>query len=491
MLLLSLVLACPEPTADDKPADTVDTDSGIADTETGDSAAANTAPSAPVITITPAAPNELATLTVTIVTESVDAEGDAVEYRYVWTQNATLVADLTGSTVPPDRTGDGETWTAEVVATDGTLDSPATSATVTIGNSPPTVPVVHIEPAAPIAGETLSLVFDTPANDPNGDVVTQTIQWYQNEVRNLSWDDFASIDGVYVDGGESFRAVVTVSDGLSDALVVEASVVIANTPPEVTSVVVTPDDPKDSEDLSCTVRATDADDGELTTSYRWFRDGVEAVDVGDSDTVPADLTTIGETWECMGIVSDGYDMADSLGDPVEIRDVYGYRVESLVTFTVSEDTAGTPVATGYAEVALQGGGSSIPTSECEIVWSLLGTEDKRFCRGCLYSFDALYTYEAADSSITTGCSTLSMDATGFATFEATRDGVRAYLEGPTMPISAYYSSYRGFDITAYGTGSYVRSYGGYTRGATYGVTTTYDSAGNTVITAYNDYYKEY
>lgn len=490
MFALTLFLACPpvptdEPKGDDD--DTPPSDTG----EPDDSGTpANTAPTAPVVAITPSSPNDLSDLTVTVVTPSSDAEGDAVQYRYAWSVDGTLDPSLDDATVSADATVDGQTWTVEVYPHDGRLEGLPGTSTVTIANVPPTPPTIHIDPAAPNGGDTLTLVFDTPATDANGDTLTQVITWYQDGAKNLSWENFTSIDGIYVDGGEEFRAVVTVTDGLSDVLTVEASVTVTNTPPTIDSVSVSPSDPTDAEELSCSARASDDDGEDPTLSYRWLRDGVEATDVGLSDTVAAEFTTVGEVWNCQAEATDGVDTVTALSDDVEIRGFWGYRRRGEVEMVITDDTGGTPSATGSGSWSVYSEGGRYASNDCDVVWSLVASENTRWCRGCDYSFDAAWTYESALSDVRAGCSALGTDGTGYVTVRSGPQ-VSAYWDGPGIAMYTYSYYYRSPSLSARGNGGWSSSYYGRYYGYYYGVSEGVDTAGNVVLSAYTDSWSYY
>ncbi len=490
--MLLVLLACDGATDTDTGGggDTDDTSGDSDTTDTSDTSSDNTAPGAPVVAIDPAAPNDASDLKVTIVTEAIDAEADPVSYRYVWSQNGTERADLSTRTVPAAETAEADIWAVSVFATDGKLEGPAGTSTATVGNMPPTAPVIHLDPAAPVSGDDLTLVFDTPANDGNGDVITQTIVWYFNGARNVSWDDKTTVDGVYVDGGESFRAVVTVTDGYSDPLVVEASVTVANTVPELTSVTITPTDPVDADDLLCTPRGTDPDGSTLTYTYTWYRDGIEATDIGNDDTVPDTATTIGELWECEVEASDGFATVTLTSDAAEISLPSGYRITTNVELTVTEDTAGAYSATGTIDFDLYSGGGRYTDNDCFAVWSILAAEDTH-CRGCTYTFEGEYTYDATLSSIITGCSSIANDSVGDIDYDSRSSVFDVALDDATFETYAYYGYSNPVRFYERGSGGYASTYYGYTRGNYYSVVETADAYGNTVLTGYSTEYMYY
>ncbi len=237
--LLLLLAACADGTGDtakssDSAAPDTDTDTAVdtADTAPPDE---NEAPGAAAIAITPSTPPVGADFTVTIVTEAVDPDGDAVTYRYAWTVDG-VDAGLDGPTVPGTGAALGQRWEVTVTPNDGELDGPAATAAVVVGNSPPSAPGLAITPTEPRDGDDLTLTIDPLPVDPDGDPLTTTITWYQNESYVPWFDDLTVIDGAYVGYPDTFRAVVSVSDGVNDPVVAEASVALTwsctNLPPE-------------------------------------------------------------------------------------------------------------------------------------------------------------------------------------------------------------------------------------------------------------------
>ncbi len=97
-------------------------------------AAPNAAPSAPTISVSPALPTDADALRCDIDAASVDPNGDAVEYTYAWRVNG-ADAGITGATVAATYTDVNDTWACTVTASDGSLTTSATSASVVIVSS--------------------------------------------------------------------------------------------------------------------------------------------------------------------------------------------------------------------------------------------------------------------------------------------------------------------------------------------------------------------
>jgi len=92
----------------------------------------NRAPSAPTVSISPAAPTDDDVLTCVIDTESVDPDGDTVTYAYAWSVDG-ADAGISSATVDSALTEPEQAWTCVVTASDGELETSSASASVEIG----------------------------------------------------------------------------------------------------------------------------------------------------------------------------------------------------------------------------------------------------------------------------------------------------------------------------------------------------------------------
>jgi len=104
-------------------------DSGVSLDDTGE-VDLGSAPTAPEIAISPEDPLYGEDLVCSILTESTDADGDAVTYAWAWTVDG-ADAGVDGDTVSGDQVSAWQTWSCTVVASDGTHDSDPASAEVT------------------------------------------------------------------------------------------------------------------------------------------------------------------------------------------------------------------------------------------------------------------------------------------------------------------------------------------------------------------------
>lgn len=78
----------------------------------------NTAPTAPVVLLTPTDAEPEDDLFCSIYTASTDVDGDSVSYTYTWWRDGVL-ASVTTATLPASYTSDGDTWTCQATPYDG------------------------------------------------------------------------------------------------------------------------------------------------------------------------------------------------------------------------------------------------------------------------------------------------------------------------------------------------------------------------------------
>lgn len=474
--LLLLLAACTGP--DDKSADTAgdsDTDADTDGTDTDTGIADPHAPSSPEVAIAPSAPPVGVGFSVVILTPSTDPDGDRVSYRYAWTENGSPRADLVGDAIAGTETADGEVWAVTVTPTDGTFDGPPATATATIGgNSPPSAFGVTFTPTLPLDGEDFSIVLDPPAVDPDGDPLTVSVTWYEDESHNTVHTNKTTIEGRYVNGGEVYRAIVSVTDGYHEPVVAEGTVQVANNPPELDPVRIDPESPADAEDIVVTASAEDPDGGDVTLSYVWYRDGVEATDVGNTDTVPADATQADEEWYVVVTASDGADAVSATSDSVTVIPFNGVVYAQSFTARISPD--GT-TAQGRWAYELLSHGEREGDNLCSLEWDVALTQNTTMCPGCEYAFDTTFTYDAAASVVEAGrnCESLAADGDGALTYNSRR---------PLFSLAFYSEGYYGTTMTVEGTGTETYSSPYYYSYTNFAFTEETDTAGYTTLTAF-------
>ena len=285
----------------------------------------NSAPSTPVVAVTPATPEREDDLTCTA--SSTDADGDSMVATYSWTVNGAASAVAT-STVAEADTENGDTWACIVTVSDGTDTSAAGTASVVVAdylNVRPTAPVVHITPDPPTTTDPLAVVMDSVSYDLDGDTISYGYRWYRNGV--YSGDTTNPLAASATTRGEVWTVEVTPNDGYGDGTAGSDSVTVGNSLPSITSAAITPTTAYTSDTLTATASGfADSDGDSASYRYQWLVNGSRVSGATNS-------TLSGST----------FGRGDIIG--VEITPWDGYDVGTAVassTMTILNTTPTTP-----------------------------------------------------------------------------------------------------------------------------------------------------
>lgn len=264
----------------------------------------NTPPSAPEVAISPTEPTTQDSLTYTVLTESVDPEGEDVSYRYQWYRNDDAIT--VGEIVPSSTLARGDIWRVEVSGSDGELVGAPGVSEVTIGNIDPVLTEVHILPEAPMSADDLSVSAD--GSDADHDTLTYSYRWTRDGVAAPEFDDAPGIPAATTQNDEVWEVAVTANDGLGLSATVTDAARIGDTAPTLGAILLSPDTPRTDSSLALTITGlADADGDPVTALIDWMRDGV-VVATDEQTTIayyPLDLSK-GEVIQAAVRPFDGY-----------------------------------------------------------------------------------------------------------------------------------------------------------------------------------------
>ncbi len=352
-----------------------------------------------------------------------------------------------------------------------------------VGNVPPSAPAVHIQPGSPSAGDTLTLIIDTPAHDRDGDALVESITWTVDDAPDPTLDGASTVDGARVRPGQTYTVRVSESDGVHAPVEAQASVTVGDLPPEFAWVSLSPSNPGDDDALFVTASATDPEGEPVVLTHRWFRDGVAVADVGDGPEVASVATSPGETWYVEVTASDGRLANSIVSDSVTIATPNIHRYGNWFTGVATPDgSGGWAELTGTWELLYQISGPALPPVDCDAFWAVTGTPDT--CRGCQYGFDVALVYDAGASTMNTllACAGLEVDGTG--NNQVDRGGDFSFnTDGPEIGVYNAYGTLVTYGIDWYTYGYYRDER--YGRLAIHSLTTTEDTAGNLHVYGYH------
>jgi hypothetical protein len=235
--------------------------------------------SAPTLSLSPDPATTRDDLVVSVDSDSVDPDGDAVTYGYAWTRNGVASSASASATLPSADTAKGETWAVTVTPHDGLSDGASASASLTITNTPPSVASATLTPDPAFTGDALTCTAGA-TSDADSDSVALTYSW---TLDGTSSTGSGTLSASATTKGQAISCTVTPSDGSDDGTAVTSNtVVIGNTAPVVSSVNLVPTALYTDDTVTASVSSADADSDTVSLTYTWTVDGVSVAATGSS-----------------------------------------------------------------------------------------------------------------------------------------------------------------------------------------------------------------
>ena len=182
-------------------------------------------------------------------------------------------------------------------------------------NNPPTASNVHYVPSDPTKATGLGVSYTYDDADGDSEQGT-TIRWYRDGLRVSQIDDQTDVPNTWIARGQSWRVEVTPSDGNEDGDTVSLNpVTIGNTVPIARNLVVSPNSPLDTDDLTMDWEYYDLDgnpqDTQQTTIH-WFLDGSRVTELDGESSVSSIMIRSDDEWEVAITPHDGTDFGDTI-----------------------------------------------------------------------------------------------------------------------------------------------------------------------------------
>ncbi|MEK7399208.1 MAG: PKD domain-containing protein, partial [Candidatus Poribacteria bacterium] len=292
----------------------------------------NTVPVADRLIITPS--NPLKSDALVIEYEYKDKDNDAENGTEIkWfkdgveqAQYSDLVPPSNGRTeqkIPPNSIAKGERWHFTVKPKDGTdFGDVKTSLEVVVGNNPPIVSDIFIEPSEPKARESLKCIYTY--SDADNDIEDGTeIKWYRDDIYQsnppfpplakggIEASDFSKggiVPSDLVKKGQVWHVSVRPKDGIDFGEEKASSIVsIKNTAPIADDLKIEPSSALTNDDLSCSYSYNDVDDDpENGTNIMWYKDGVSQESFNNQLKVSSSAISKGDKWHFAVRPKDGF-----------------------------------------------------------------------------------------------------------------------------------------------------------------------------------------
>jgi len=198
---------------------------------------------------------------VRVIAKGSDPDGDPVQFKYQWRIGGQTLPDTT-SEVTLRNVPKGTRIEVSVVADDGHSESKPQGVVGTVGNQPPELVAVALEPIGEITAGN-PVVARPQATDPDGDEIRFHYSWWVNG--HEAGSDDPSLDTSKLRRGDSVKVRVVASDGIDESNAIESPPMrVGNAPPKIVS---TPGGFDRDGKFRYTVEAVDPD-GDRTLRYR-------------------------------------------------------------------------------------------------------------------------------------------------------------------------------------------------------------------------------
>ena len=224
------------------------------------------------------------------------------------------ISDVDGEIYRGNANAQGETSTTTDILSPGNhmlslvaVDGLGVTASDTVAihmNHLPTVDTIVFQPDPVFTTDVLTMTYST--SDADGQLVTSTVEWYENGLLTTFTGTTIPTDELQVD--EVWTVRITPNDGVQDGHAVESSITVSNTSPVVYDVAITPNTTVYNDTiLTCTGSASDVDQS-ITPAFQWTINGtIYTGAVLDLTTTPAMPNYV---IACNGIATDAQGATD-------------------------------------------------------------------------------------------------------------------------------------------------------------------------------------
>ena len=171
---------------------------------------------------------------VTATVEAEDLDGDALTFMFKWIVNEEPRSEEASATFHPERLNLGDRVTVEAIPHDGKVAGPPVrSQSVVVGNTPPVIRALTIQPGNAKVGD--RLVATVEGSDIDGEEIRYTYRWSHNN-QVVAESDQGTLDTTGFSRGDVITVSATPHDRGSQGKEQQSELLtLVNSPPKFTS----------------------------------------------------------------------------------------------------------------------------------------------------------------------------------------------------------------------------------------------------------------
>jgi hypothetical protein len=273
-----------------------------------------------LVAISPSDPVTSDPLQASVTEAAIDPDGDPITYTYSWYVDD-VMAGISGDTVPAQETSQGQVWRVEALPTDPYAAGEIGEASVTIGNTPPSLEGVSLLPSAGNTDTTFTCGLSGWSDD-DGDTESVQYAWLVNgDVVPGATD--ATLTGEFFVKGDAVQCTVTPVDGQGAGAPVTSEIApILDTAPAVTSATLDPPEGDQTTLFTCIPGdASDVDSDAVTLNYVWFVNDEalpgttshtsEAITLVKGDSLRCDIVPVADDVEGIAVSSNTVEIGNA------------------------------------------------------------------------------------------------------------------------------------------------------------------------------------
>jgi Putative Ig domain len=163
-----------------------------------------------------------------------DLDRNPLSFRYRWIVNGQPVLNQDGEQLPPELLKRGDALSVEISPHDGMVEGRLfTTEPVVVGNSPPVIAHLVVEPEPVFPGVRVQAHADT--SDADRDLIRLSYRWWKNDVLVQEGDE-AELDTAGFSRGDTLSVEAVPFDGVQKGKAVRSVPIhVGNTPPRIVS----------------------------------------------------------------------------------------------------------------------------------------------------------------------------------------------------------------------------------------------------------------